>query len=252
MICQHDRELLNRAVGGILHLEDKDLTYYTGNYDTFANNAPRNARFAAAAKKQDRNARTCSPSSTGSRPRHPRQSRPNRASKCSKRWKPIRAPEDAARTVFTFPTQRNSRHRSSHSKTCSTGYGETVILRDLNLRIDQDDRIALWGATAKEIDLSKLLSALEVDDRQDEYRRTSCGSAFSHSTKSKNCTSTKRRSSTLFALTPREGQPRKLRARLAGFGLGADQADTEVGRLSGGQKARLSLLLATLPRAAPA
>ena len=38
-----------------------------------------------------------------------------------------------------------------------------------------------------------------------------------------------------------------MRARLAGFGLGADQAETEVGRLSGGQKARLSLLLATLP-----
>jgi ATP-binding cassette subfamily F protein 3 len=38
----------------------------------------------------------------------------------------------------------------------------------------------------------------------------------------------------------------KLRAQLAGFGLGADQAETEVGRLSGGQKARLSLLLATL------
>jgi len=38
----------------------------------------------------------------------------------------------------------------------------------------------------------------------------------------------------------------KLRAQLAGFGLGPDQAETEVGRLSGGQKARLSLLLATL------
>jgi ATP-binding cassette subfamily F protein 3 len=38
----------------------------------------------------------------------------------------------------------------------------------------------------------------------------------------------------------------KLRAQLAGFGLGPDQADTAVGRLSGGQKARLSLLLATL------
>jgi ATP-binding cassette subfamily F protein 3 len=46
-------------------------------------------------------------------------------------------------------------------------------------------------------------------------------------------------------LRPAEGQP-KLRARLAGFGLGADQAETAVGRLSGGQKARLSLLLATI------
>ena len=40
--------------------------------------------------------------------------------------------------------------------------------------------------------------------------------------------------------------PARLRAVLAGFGLGPDQVDTVVGRLSGGQKARLSLLLATL------
>ncbi|MBT6312137.1 MAG: ATP-binding cassette domain-containing protein, partial [Alphaproteobacteria bacterium] len=45
---------------------------------------------------------------------------------------------------------------------------------------------------------------------------------------------------------PQEPQSR-LRARLAGFGLGADNVETPVGRLSGGQKARLSLLLATLP-----
>ncbi|MCB2123721.1 MAG: ABC-F family ATP-binding cassette domain-containing protein, partial [Rhodobacteraceae bacterium] len=49
----------------------------------------------------------------------------------------------------------------------------------------------------------------------------------------------------ILRMRPNEGQP-KLRARLAGFGLGADQADTVVARLSGGQKARLSLLLATL------
>jgi ATP-binding cassette subfamily F protein 3 len=40
--------------------------------------------------------------------------------------------------------------------------------------------------------------------------------------------------------------PGRLRARLAAGGLGADVAATEVARLSGGQKARLSLLLATL------
>jgi ATP-binding cassette subfamily F protein 3 len=49
----------------------------------------------------------------------------------------------------------------------------------------------------------------------------------------------------IMRLRPAEGQP-KLRARLAGFGLMAEQADTVVARLSGGQKARLSLLLATI------
>src|SRR5690606_27110847 len=40
--------------------------------------------------------------------------------------------------------------------------------------------------------------------------------------------------------------PARHRARLAGFGLSAAQVDTVVGRLSGGQKARLSLLVATI------
>ncbi len=44
---------------------------------------------------------------------------------------------------------------------------------------------------------------------------------------------------------PQEGQAR-LRGRLAAGGVGKEQVDTLVGKLSGGQKARLSLLLATL------
>src|SRR5690606_28563789 len=40
--------------------------------------------------------------------------------------------------------------------------------------------------------------------------------------------------------------PSRLRARLAGFGLMEAQAETRVGQLSGGQKARLSLLIATI------
>mgnify|MGYP005710033379 CR=1 FL=1 len=35
LVISHDRELLNRAVTGILHLTDKKLNYYSGNYDQF-------------------------------------------------------------------------------------------------------------------------------------------------------------------------------------------------------------------------
>ena len=87
--------------------------------------------------------------------------------------------------------------------------------------------------------------------RAHDRARRSCASAISPSIRSTSCTSTRRRLQHMQRLRPAEGQPR-LRARLAGFGLGADQADTVVGRLSGGQKARLSLLLATHRRAASA
>ena len=54
LVISHDRGLLNRAVGSILHLEDRRLTLYQGGYDRFAET--RTARVAAAeaeAKKQD-------------------------------------------------------------------------------------------------------------------------------------------------------------------------------------------------------
>jgi ATP-binding cassette subfamily F protein 3 len=54
IIVSHDRGLLNRAVGAILHLEDRKLTLYQGNYDTFARTrAARLAVAEAEAVKQD-------------------------------------------------------------------------------------------------------------------------------------------------------------------------------------------------------
>ena len=59
VVISHDRDLLNRAVGGILHLENKQLTFYQGNYDTFAKTrAAKRAVQAAAAKKAICAART--------------------------------------------------------------------------------------------------------------------------------------------------------------------------------------------------
>src|SRR5690606_34130124 len=34
-LISHDRDLLNKAVNSIIHLEHKKLTFYKGNYDTF-------------------------------------------------------------------------------------------------------------------------------------------------------------------------------------------------------------------------
>ncbi len=76
LIISHDRELLNRSVGAILHLDDRKLAYYTGTYDQFA--AQRAAQRAVQAPPQrNRNctAPICKVLSTGSRPR---PARPNR------------------------------------------------------------------------------------------------------------------------------------------------------------------------------
>jgi len=77
--------------------------------------------------------------------------------------------------------------------------------------------------------------------------RASCGIGFFAQARKKwmKLVAHERRFSTC-QRTPPGVMQSKLRAQFAGFGLGRIEADTEVGRLSGGQKARLSLLLATL------
>jgi ATP-binding cassette, subfamily F, member 3 len=52
LIISHDRGLLNRAVQGILHLDNRKLTYWQGGYDQFARQmAERRAVLQAEAKK---------------------------------------------------------------------------------------------------------------------------------------------------------------------------------------------------------
>ncbi|SFS09089.1 ABC-F family ATP-binding cassette domain-containing protein [Yoonia litorea] len=248
LIVSHDRELLNRSVGGILHLEDKNLIYYTGPYDTFAKQRAANrAVQAAAAKKQQAQREHLQAFVDRFKAKASKAKQAQSRVKMLEKMETIRAPEDAARTVFTFPEPEELSPPIIATEGAAVGYGNHIVLQDLNLRIDQDDRIALLGRNGEgKSTLSKMLSDRLPVARGKMVRSNKLRIGFfaQHQVDELRVEETPLQH--LLRERPAEGQA-KLRARLAGFGLGADQAETEVGRLSGGQKARLSLLLATLP-----
>ncbi|WP_333712252.1 ABC-F family ATP-binding cassette domain-containing protein [Yoonia sp.] len=248
LIVSHDRELLNRSVGGILHLENKGLIYYTGPYDTFARQRAANrAVQAAAAKKQQAQREHLQAFVDRFKAKASKAKQAQSRVKMLEKMETIRAPEDAARTVFTFPEPEELSPPIIATEAAAVGYGNHIVLHDLNLRIDQDDRIALLGRNGEgKSTLSKMLSDRLPVARGKMVRSNKLRIGFfaQHQVEELRVEETPLQH--LLRERPEEGQAR-LRARLAGFGLGADQAETEVGRLSGGQKARLSLLLATLP-----
>ena len=248
MIISHDRELLNRSVGAILHLEDKQLTYYTGNYDSFARQrAAKRAVQAAAAKKQDLRRAHLQSFVDRFKAKASKAKQAQSRVKMLEKMVTIRAPEDAARTVFKFPEPEELSPPIIATEGVSVGYDGNIVLSHLNLRIDQDDRIALLGKNGEgKSTLAKLLSA-RLDPMGGDMvssNKLRIGFFAQHQVDELHVDETPLQH--LLRERAQEGQAR-LRARLASFGLGPDQADTEVGRLSGGQKARLSLLLATLP-----
>ncbi len=248
LIISHDRELLNRAVGAILHLDARKLTYYSGNYDQFARQrAEQRAVQSAQAKKQDLRRAHLQSFVDRFKAKASKAKQAQSRVKMLEKMTPITAPEDEARTVFTFPEPEELSPPIIATEGVSVGYGDHVVLRGLNLRIDQDDRIALLGRNGEgKSTLSKLLSGrLEpMSGRIVSSSKLRIGFFAQHQVDELHIDETPLQH--LQRERPAEGQA-KLRARLASFGLGADQAETVVARLSGGQKARLSLLLATLP-----
>ena len=247
IIVSHDRGLLNRAVGGILHLEDKKLTFYQGNYDTFART--RAARLAVAeseAKKQDARRAHLQSYVDRFRAKADKAKQAQSRLKAIARMEPISRPQEVALRRFTFPNPEELAPPILRLDGAVAGYGDHVVLRNLDLRIDQDDRIALLGQNGEgKSTLSKLIADRLAPIAGDVVRSSKLriGYFAQHQVDELHLDETP-----LDHIRRLRGgkTPAQLRAILGGFGIGAEQADTKVGQLSGGQKARLSLLLATL------
>jgi ATP-binding cassette, subfamily F, member 3 len=247
LIISHDRGLLNRAVQGILHLDNRKLTYWQGGYDQFARQmTERRAVLVAEAKKQDARRAHLQAFVDRFKAKASKATQAQSRVKMLEKMDLITAPEEAKKVVFTFPEPEELSPPIINMDGAAVGYGGKPVLRHLSLRIDQDDRIALLGRNGEgKSTLSKLLAG-KLEAAEGRIVRSSklrIGYFAQHQVDELQIDETPLQH--IQAIRPTEGQPR-LRARLAGFGLGADQADTVVRRLSGGQKARLSLLLATI------
>ena len=247
LIISHDRGLLNRAVQGILHLDNRQLTYWQGGYDQFARQmAERRAVQQAEAKKQEARRAHLQSFVDRFKAKASKAVQAQSRVKMLEKMTPITAPEDAKKVVFTFPAPEELSPPIINIEGGAVGYGGPPILRKLSLRIDQDDRIALLGRNGEgKSTLSKLLAGklTPCEGKMTKSSKLRIGYFAQHQVDELHIDETPLQH--VMRLRPAEGQP-KLRARLASFGLMAEQAETVVGRLSGGQKARLSLLLATL------
>ncbi len=246
LVISHDRALLNRSVNAILHLHDRKLTLYQGNYDTFDNTRrAKLAELAANAKKQAAARDHMQSYVDRFRYKASKAKQAQSRLKMLERMEPISASIESRVSAFNFPSPEQLSPPIVKLEDVTVGYDGAPVLKNLNLRIDQDDRIALLGANGQgKSTLSKLLAARLKPMEGDivNSRKLRVGYFAQHQVDELHLDETPLQH--MARALP--GQlPGRLRARLAGGGVGAEQADTEVGRLSGGQKSRLSMLLAT-------
>lgn len=246
LIVSHDRDLLNRAVGAILHLERGKLTLYTGGYDAFEETRREKQRLELKLmKKQDDERRRIQAFIDRFKAKATKAKQAQSRVKALAKMQPIAAQVEDRVVPFALPNpQKLLASPLLRMEDASAGYtpGHPILTR-LNLRIDQDDRIALLGQNGNgKSTFAKLLAGrlAPLSGQLFGANRVEAGFFAQHQLDELNPLATPY--DHVAKLMPEATEAQK-RTRLGTFGFGADKADTKCANLSGGEKARLLLAI---------
>ena len=246
VVISHDRDLLNRVVEHILYLEDGRLTMYVGGYDRFkqALNEKR-SRDKALREKQIKERAHIQAFVDRFRYKATKARQAQSRLKVLARMEPIANAVEQRTTSFQFPKPSKLAPPVLTMEDAVAGYTGRTVLKELNLQIDPDDRIALLGANGNgKSTLMKLLSG-RLSPTAGEIKHSNnlqIGYFAQHQSDELNETETP------YELLSRSMEntntrDENVRAQLGRFGFEAAHVDTEIGSLSGGEKSRLLFCL---------
>jgi ATP-binding cassette, subfamily F, member 3 len=248
VLISHDRDLLNEVVTCIVHVDQMTLTMYQGNYDGFDRARREKQALSVKLKKKQQDQRDHMQAYVDRfRFKASKARQAQSRLKALAKLEPIADLVDDRVVPFRFPSPERilSPPLVSMDKV-AVGYEPGKhILKNITLRIDPDDRIAILGsngngkstfaklligklkaqggsiATAPKMNVG-FFAQHQMDELADET------TPFDYVTK----------------LMPDKSVAER-RAKLGAAGFGASHADSKCSTLSGGEKARLLFLIAT-------
>jgi ATP-binding cassette subfamily F protein 3 len=248
IVISHDRDLLETSVDQILHLDRGKLTLYRGSYSSFEEQrATREMLGAKHAKRQEAERKRLQDFVDRFKAKASKARQAQSRVKMLERMKPVAAlvTQDVREISFPRPDKMLSPPIIAVDNVV-VGYDPKLpVLSRVSLRIDNDDRIALLGANGNgKSTLVKLLAGRLAPFSGSVTRADKLSIAYfaQHQLDELNeDASTYDHVRKLMGDAPES----KVRGRAGAIGFSGKAADTPVRNLSGGEKARLLLGLAT-------
>ena len=247
LVISHDRDLLDAVCDHILHLDRAKLTLWRGNYDSFERQRrEQQAIQLKHQKKQDEHRKHLQAFVDRFRAKASKARQAQSRIKMLEKLQPISAMVDSDVLPIVLPSPEKQLSPPIITlEGASTGYGERMVLSKLSLNVSNDDRIGLLGSNGNGKSTFAKLIAGRLPALSGTMRRSSkldVGFFAQHQVEELDLTQTP--FSCLSALM-RDQPESKVRSKCAQFGFPGQKSDTPVSQLSGGEKARLMMGLAT-------
>jgi ATP-binding cassette, subfamily F, member 3 len=247
LVVSHERDLLNNVVDHILHLDRGKTTLYVGGYDAFERQrAERQAQQAAARDKQIAERQKLQAFVDRWRAKASKAKQAQSRVKALARMTPIAEVVDDPTLSFNFPSPKELRPPLLTMDAAAVGYEEgKPVLSRLNLRLDPDDRIALLGRNGNgKTTLARLIAGQLKPMAGDIAFSGKLDVGYFTQYQVEELDASDTPLAHMARLMP-GAKPSAVRAQLGRFGFSGDKAEVLVGKLSGGERARLALALIT-------
>ncbi|MFN7055581.1 ABC-F family ATP-binding cassette domain-containing protein [Hyphomonas sp.] len=252
LIVSHDREMLNRSVTHTMALEHRKLTITPGGYDDWLKlRAAKLAQLESQKSKQDKDRAHLQAFVDRFRAKASKARQAQSRIKMLEKMQEITVPIAERTLPFSFPEPETKLSPPLlEIEDAHLGYGpQAVILKNVRLRLDPDDRIAIIGTNgqgkttlvksiAERLPLlagnRKVPKKVEIgyfsQDQLDEL--TEGDTVLEH----------------VMRALPKDTPVAKQRAVAAQIGFSHEKVETKVEKLSGGEKVRLILGLIALAK----
>jgi ATP-binding cassette subfamily F protein 3 len=246
IVVSHDRGLLDRAVHAIAHLDRQKLSLTPGGYDEFVRIRTEQALQQSRAAERIAAQRAHMQAFVDRFRAKATKARQAQARiKALEKLPALENVVEDAPTRFAFPEPARLAPPVLALDRVTVGYDGVPVLRHIHLSVDMDDRIALLGANGNgKSTLAKLIAGRLAPISGDVRRSGKLKVGYFAQHQADELVLSETPVHHMARALPR-ATPLVVRAQLARFGLDADRADTPCGNLSGGEKARLLLALAT-------
>ena len=244
LLVSHDRDLLNAVPTTTMHLDRGELVTYAGGFDAFVRTrTERRLQVKAEAAKLEARRKHMQSFVDRFRAKATKARQAQSRLKALERLGPPVAVVEDTQPVFNFPSPGPLSPPLLRLDGVSVGYGGPPILRNLSLRIDQDERVALLGANGNgKSTLVKLLAGRLQGEGGDIHRSGKLKVGYFAQHQADELTLDWSPVQELQAKMPTAPEV-KVRSHLGRFGFSQDKADTKIAALSGGEKARLLFAL---------